>query len=206
MAHLRPTRRTAALALRAAAIGALLYAFNRVADVAMRALVLGDSSGLWSNYGNRLSVATVIWSCLLVPPVEEFLFRRLLFGLLIRVSPASVAALIASGVFSLVHTDDWGTPTMLTHWVFGLICQVLYIRTGGLTAPIACHAVANLLVLVPKPSIESLARPLGLDSQPYQLAALLIAGLAAGAALLWLLRSTSVRQRGLLPAEGSGHQ
>jgi membrane protease YdiL (CAAX protease family) len=195
------SNRPIAFVASAIAVGALLYILNRTVFVLTAIAVQDDHSGLWSRYGSELSVATVVWTCLLVPVVEEYLFRKTLFRLFLRVSSIPVATIAASCVFSLAHVEAFGTPTMLCLVVAGLVYQTQFVRTGELFSPIISHATSNLLVLLPKPPMSDLISVVGVDGQSGQLGVLLLAGVIAAAAIFWMLRPGTH----LAPGETQSH-
>ncbi len=78
------------------------------------------------------------------PIFEEYIFRGLLFGGLVRsVSPA-LAGLASAAIFGLIH------PTAATIPVFfmGLVASAIYARAGLLLAPVLVHAGYNAAVVI----------------------------------------------------------
>lgn len=81
----------------------------------------------------------VMYTVLLVPIIEELLFRRAVYVLLDRFSPwLAFAVSIAS--FALVHDAGARMPALLV----GALAALLYQRSGSLLPSIACHATGNL--------------------------------------------------------------
>lgn len=81
------------------------------------------------------------------PVAEEFLFRGLMYGVL-RTSPLGkvVAAALTAVVWASVHAQ------YSIYGIFGIALIGLYLawvreKTGGLLAPIVCHAAYNACVL-----------------------------------------------------------
>ncbi len=76
------------------------------------------------------------------PVMEEFVFRGLILQrLMIKYRP-TLAILLSSAVFGMLHFDAW-----FEAMVFGIIMCVLFIQTQNLWVPIVMH-VANNLVAV----------------------------------------------------------
>lgn len=81
---------------------------------------------------------------IVVPLVEEFLFRGFIFASL-RDRAGLAAGIIASSLlFSIVHL---GLPNQAATFVLGAAFCLLYERTGTLVAPVVAHAYFNLAML-----------------------------------------------------------
>ena len=97
--------------------------------------------------------ARILWSILalvLAPPIEEFVFRGVLFSGLSNAIGIRLAAIIASVVFVLAHVTE-----VLGYWPawMGIILMacatvILRIRTGSLLPAIAAHAGYNLIIVI----------------------------------------------------------
>lgn len=74
---------------------------------------------------------------LVAPIVEELMFRGLLFHRFARRWGVRRAALVTSAIFAVMHLNPVGI------FALGLLLTVLYLKTGSLWAPIACHALNN---------------------------------------------------------------
>jgi membrane protease YdiL (CAAX protease family) len=86
----------------------------------------------------------VFFAILLMPVVEELLFRGTLFRTWrVRIGPAK-AALLSSLIFGLFHLDWVGA------FITGLTYPLLYTRTRSLWAPLAFHIFNNALPVVLK--------------------------------------------------------
>ncbi|MBP5294391.1 MAG: CPBP family intramembrane metalloprotease [Lachnospiraceae bacterium] len=96
-----------------------------------------------SAFQNKL-VLVILIEAVVAPVLEELLFRRVMFGLLRKVIPVYVAALIVSAVFGVLH---FNLPQGLYGFFFGfLLCEVM-ILYGTWIAPLIVHAAANALAL-----------------------------------------------------------
>ena len=94
-------------------------------------------------FQNRLLLVIVI-EAIVAPLLEELLFRKVMFGLLRRVMPVYVAALIVSVVFGVLH---FNLPQGLYGFFFSfLLCEVT-ILYGTWIAPLIVHMAANALAL-----------------------------------------------------------
>ena len=77
----------------------------------------------------------------LAPVVEEMLFRGILFSWLKKIGPASVAYLMSSALFAVIHIN---LVTFIPLLFLGLVLAWLMEWTDNLLAPILAHAVFNL--------------------------------------------------------------
>ena len=91
------------------------------------------------------SVAACIALVLLAPPVEECLFRGMLFGRLARHIPAWAAAILSAVCFGVWHMDE---VAFLYTLVPGLAYAALCARSGRLRYGILAHALNNLLPML----------------------------------------------------------
>jgi membrane protease YdiL (CAAX protease family) len=88
---------------------------------------------------NTLTVITLV---VVAPVTEELLFRGILLHRWTVKWGVRRAVLISSLVFAVLHGNIVGL------FIFGLVMAVLYIKTGTLLVPIACHALNNGFVAV----------------------------------------------------------
>lgn len=87
---------------------------------------------LWlTNFANLLFI------CVLVPCVEEVLFRGFLLQRWAKQWGISRAVIISSLLFGILHADIVGGI------IFGYVMCVLYIQTKSLWAPIVAHGINN---------------------------------------------------------------
>ncbi len=144
-AWLVPRRRALAVG---AGLGVLLFVFG--AGYTAIATALGaDVPDLAEELRGAASLPWLIaWGAGIVPVAEELYFRgRLLDGLDSRVGTAWSGA-VTSAVFAAIH----GSLTLFpAYCALGLILVAARRRTGSLVAPIAAHALNNLLGLLPWP-------------------------------------------------------
>ena len=77
--------------------------------------------------------------CIFAPLTEELLFRRIIYGSLLKIS-YSMAVLMTALVFSLCHFFVAGIPGLL---VLGLGFQFSYLKFRNLSAAVILHAMVN---------------------------------------------------------------
>ncbi|MCC7665779.1 CPBP family intramembrane glutamic endopeptidase [Liquorilactobacillus satsumensis] len=78
------------------------------------------------------------------PLMEEFVFRKVLFGNLGTLIPPIGAALISSILFSIAHADGH----FLTYALLGLFFCYLYRKTGRLLTSMTAHILMNAIIIV----------------------------------------------------------
>jgi uncharacterized protein len=84
-----------------------------------------------------------VLSCLVAPLAEEFFFRGFMFRALAeRVTPIW-AAVIAGGVFGVIHAPGSPAVSVLVLGLFGVALCLLFWRTGSLIPCIMLHAFNN---------------------------------------------------------------
>ena len=82
-------------------------------------------------------------SAVIVAPVaEEMFFRGFLVGALGRAWSAPIALLSSSAIFAALHFD---IGSMIPFALVGLVFGALYLRTGGIAAPVLAHLGFNLV-------------------------------------------------------------
>ena len=113
-----------------------------VAAVGLATLVAGPAPAL---AGGRAPVAVAL--DLLAAVAEEALFRRVLFGWLLRWGvPVAVAG--SALVFALVHVPLYGIAVLPVDLGAGLLFSWQRAATGRWSVPAATHAAANLLAVI----------------------------------------------------------
>ena len=76
--------------------------------------------------------------------MEELLFRGMLHNVLGRYLGTVLSAVVTSLLFALIH-HVWAN--VLSLFLLGMVLTWLYERTGRLVAPIAFHAINNVVAL-----------------------------------------------------------
>ncbi|XP_027909778.1 uncharacterized protein LOC114168973 [Vigna unguiculata] len=94
-----------------------------------------------SNLG---TACRLVVSCVLIPLLEETVFRGFLMTSLTKWVPTPVAVVIISSLFALAHLR----PAQFPHiFVIGSVLGFSYAQTRNLLTPITIHAFWNLLVI-----------------------------------------------------------
>lgn len=100
---------------------------------------------------------TLLLVLVLAPMGEEMLMRGLVYSQLRRHTGILTAALLTTGVFSLLHLNLVQIAVTLP---LGILLALVYEQTGRLSAVIALHAVFNLLsTAVPAAAVAWSASP-----------------------------------------------
>ncbi|MEU0675791.1 CPBP family glutamic-type intramembrane protease [Streptomyces sp. NPDC006172] len=167
------------------------FAVSLVTGVVMFLLPGDDEPASWTGWESFLSAMAMLF--VLVPfqaAAEEYVFRGWLTqtaGAFLR-SPW-IAVVPQAVLFAAAH--GWGTPWGFADLVvFGVVAGLLSVRTGGLEAGIALHAVNNLFAFGFSAAVVG-----GLDSDetaadlPWQGVLIDVSGILLYAAIvLWLAR------------------
>ena len=104
-------------------------------------LSLGDAG--WSGL-----VYSLISACILAPVAEETLYRGVLFRSFWNRIGLLPAALASSVIFSILHFyDGYG---LVSVWVFGFTCAILYASGRSLLTVIALHMLYNSAIKIPE--------------------------------------------------------
>jgi membrane protease YdiL (CAAX protease family) len=92
--------------------------------------------------GRALLLATAV---VLAPLAEEVIFRGVMLPAIARSAGASRALVLTAVVFGLFHVPSHGAGAVAPA-LLGVVFGWARLRTGGLAAPIALHALNNLVV------------------------------------------------------------
>ncbi len=94
-------------------------------------------------------VATVVFG----PILEEFVFRRVVFGSLIQTQNFWVATFVSSIIFALIHIDF---SHIILYTIMGFILAFLYYKTKRLLTSIIAHMLLNGFVTVVQLNIDKI--------------------------------------------------
>lgn len=87
----------------------------------------------------------ILGPALLIPIVEELLFRSLLYrSLKFSLSPL-LAAIISASLFGFAHIEPDTIPQLI---IIGLILSYVYEKSGSIIIPIALHATNNFVTII----------------------------------------------------------
>ncbi|MFS7424260.1 CPBP family intramembrane glutamic endopeptidase [Carnobacterium maltaromaticum] len=78
------------------------------------------------------------------PIMEEFVFRKVIFGFFFDLSGAVGAAVISSLLFAFVHMDGH----FLVYSTMGLVFCFLYTKTKNIATPIIAHVLMNTIAVI----------------------------------------------------------
>lgn len=97
-----------------------------------------------------LRLALALTAVVLVPLVEEILFRGILLPSLLRHMPVLAAVSMDAVLFALVHLPDFGFKPggLLALALLGGVCCWRRLKTGSIYAAVAVHAGNNLLAML----------------------------------------------------------
>ena len=127
-------------------VGALVAVYAYVLIVRAAGLDSLEPVSTISNddFYEHVSVVVLLGiSAVIVAPVaEEMFFRGFLVGALGRAWSAPIALLSSSAIFAALHFD---IGSMIPFALVGLVFGALYLRTGGIAAPVLAHLGFNLV-------------------------------------------------------------
>ena len=107
--------------------------------------LIGDLSSGMSSLTSYPFWLAIIVNAILIPILEEVVFRGYLFSRLGKAMPAVVAAIISSVVFGLCHG---GLVWAIWAGVVGLIICVVRVKTGSIIPGMIFHIIMNTFGMV----------------------------------------------------------
>lgn len=93
----------------------------------------------------KMAPVMVLVIAIIGPILEEFVFRRVVFGSFIQTQGFWLSAIISSIVFAAIHFDF---THILLYTICGLIFAFLYYKTKRLLASIVAHVLLNSFVSI----------------------------------------------------------
>jgi hypothetical protein len=90
--------------------------------------------------GWAASLFLILGACVIIPALEETLFRGVLYGALRRHVSGGAAVIVSAVVFSAGHLSWAG---FLSYLLVGVLLAWLYERSGSLLAPAVAHGAFN---------------------------------------------------------------
>jgi membrane protease YdiL (CAAX protease family) len=132
----------ALMALSVAGFFLLWYPLSYVMPRVVQSWALEYDSPSWIRGAPLRSAFDVLLIVVIGPVVEEVVFRGVLLQRFAHKWGARTAIAVSSLLFGLGHADVVGAG------LFGVVMAVLYVRTGALWIPIACHVLSNALAVV----------------------------------------------------------
>ena len=101
----------------------------------------------------KVAPIIIVSMVIFAPILEEFIFRRVLFGGLYQKTNFIIAALISAIVFAAVHGE---LQHLLIYMAPALVFSYIYYRTKRLLAPIIAHLLMNGFVVIIQLNIEKI--------------------------------------------------
>lgn len=102
----------------------------------------------------------ILGPAILIPAVEELLFRGILYRSIKRSLSPLIAAIISATLFGAAHMEPDTMPQLI---IIGLILTYVYEKSGSIYVPIALHATNNfnsVMVLIYGKEIEAFLKSL----------------------------------------------
>lgn len=98
-------------------------------------------------------VTRIIWlvlALMVAPPVEEYLFRGILFAGFTRSFGLYPSVVLTTFIFSVIHLSEYifYPPAMIGIVALGFLTVILRIKTRSLGPPVAAHFGYNLLIAI----------------------------------------------------------
>ncbi|MDQ0254159.1 membrane protease YdiL (CAAX protease family) [Evansella vedderi] len=87
----------------------------------------------------------IIVVAILVPIMEEIVFRMVIFGSLYKRFGFWIAALLSGFIFAVVHLDF---ENLLVYLLAGVVFAYLYVKTKRIIVPIIAHVGINSFVMI----------------------------------------------------------
>jgi hypothetical protein len=117
----------------------ILKALNWEPSVQTAVKMLEGANSIW------LQIYLAVFTIVVAPVAEEFIFRGVLYPFVKRLGFPRLAWFGVSLVFALMHAD---AATLVPLFVLALALTWLYERTDNLLAPIAAHSLFNAVNVV----------------------------------------------------------
>lgn len=146
-------------------VGIVLYLLVRALDLILATYFLPETKQIYSQARpSALRISTILLNGMIYPIIEEFIFRRKLYGFLsLRFKDWSpMAMVLTAALFCLLHVEFYGTLYMLNIFLLGLVCQKLANSSGSIVTSATCHGAFNFCVLAPKRSVADIQLALGI--------------------------------------------
>lgn len=165
----------------------IAFAIIQIGDVP---LATGERHG----GGVAPDAIAVIAITLLTSPIqaagEEYFFRGYLLQAVGSFVRSSLVVVLVTGVlFTAAHGIwPWQSPALFVdRLAFGLVAALLVLRTGGLEAGIASHAMNNVVTFVFAALTNTVGASFGVKDAPWPLVTIDVVKFAAFGAIAWWL-------------------
>lgn len=95
---------------------------------------------------NGIQTIFIMISAVIIAPIlEEWSFRRVIFGKFATVVSCPLAMILTSVIFSLMHGNLLHAPSL---FFMGMILQAVMRRTSSILCPVILHAAFNLVNII----------------------------------------------------------
>ncbi len=84
------------------------------------------------------------YTCVIIPLIEEIVFRRALYSLLLPLGKVA-AVIFCAAIFSAMHFFLLGAPGL---FFFGIVLQCLLLLTKNLWVPVSVHGLFNMTAML----------------------------------------------------------
>lgn len=101
--------------------------------------VLVITSFQWRSIG----IVTFLHTIIIMPILEEFLYRGIFIRILSVKNNAFVSIILSSALFSIGHLK---VEQLFVAFIFGLLVGIIYFKTKNLTICIVFHSLSNLML------------------------------------------------------------
>ena len=130
------------LALGAFFVGVVVHLFPLPPEVRSGPVTQAATEGGWKLY------VWVVLAIFIGPPIEEFVFRGVLWTGFSRSWGTIPAAIVVTALFVAMHLLESGRypPALVAIATTGVACLVARAATGSLAAPIALHMAYNAVI------------------------------------------------------------
>ena len=95
--------------------------------------------------GNIDYVEVILFTCLIIPIIEETIFRGLLYRTFKTITCYGISAIMSSLIFSIFHQN---ILTFVILFFFSLFVTYIYEKFGNLLYPILVHSAFNTIMLL----------------------------------------------------------
>ncbi|MBO4579811.1 MAG: CPBP family intramembrane metalloprotease [Clostridiales bacterium] len=123
-----------------AAVGGMFFLNFMLSILPIPSDLMGDLTSGMSKLSSYPLWQALLANALLVPVMEEVVFRGYLFSRLSKAMPEIAAALITSAIFGICHG---GIVWAAWAFVFGMIICVFRMKTGSIIPGIIFHIIMN---------------------------------------------------------------
>jgi len=123
----------------------LAIALNQLIDITHLARLSVRYSSVSAAQQQRSTLETVIFACLLIPIMEEIVFRGFIFKRMRLKAGFYISALVSAALFGAYHMN---LVQFVYAFVMGFVMCMVFECYGGIAASIIFHMAANSAVFI----------------------------------------------------------